>query len=79
MWLCGYCSLVVLMATQDVVILGSGAFACEAMEAAVANNAASVTLVTRERRRCGRGARALPGVAGMSHEAPCRATCPNQI
>ena len=38
---------------QDVVILGSGAFACEAMEAAVANNAAHVTLVSRERRRCG--------------------------
>lgn len=37
---------------QDVVILGSGAFACEAMEEAVANNARSVTLVARERRRC---------------------------
>ena len=35
-----------------MVILGSGAFACEAMEEAVANNARSVTLVARERRRC---------------------------
>ena len=37
---------------QDVVILGSGAFACEAMEEAVANGARSVTLVARKRRRC---------------------------
>ena len=37
---------------QDVVILGSGAFACEVMEEAVANNARSVKLVARERRRC---------------------------
>jgi len=33
------------------VILGSGAFACEAMEAAIANNAKHVTMVCRDRKR----------------------------
>ena len=36
---------------QDVVILGSGAFGLEAMEAAHRSNARSITLVTRDRDR----------------------------
>ena len=32
-------------------MLGSGAFACEAMEAAIASNAKHVTMVCRERKR----------------------------
>ena len=32
-------------------MLGSGAFACEAMEAAIANNAKHVTMVCRDRKR----------------------------
>lgn len=38
---------------QDVVIIGTGAFGCEAMRAAVRNGAASVTVVTRKRTRFG--------------------------
>lgn len=38
---------------QEVVVLGSGAFACEAMEAAIANNAKHVTMVCRDRKRYG--------------------------
>jgi hypothetical protein len=34
-----------------VVVLGSGAFACEAMEAAIANNAQHVTMICRDRKR----------------------------
>ena len=33
-------------------MLGSGAFACEAMEAAIANNAKHVTMICHERKRC---------------------------
>ena len=36
---------------QSVVVLGSGAFACEAMEAALANNAKHVTMICRDRKR----------------------------
>lgn len=36
---------------QEVIVLGSGAFACEAMEAAIANNAKHVTMVCRDRKR----------------------------
>ena len=36
---------------QEVVIIGSGAFACEAMEAAANAGARKITLVTRERKR----------------------------
>ena len=32
-------------------MLGSGAFACEAMEAAIANNAKHVTMICHERKR----------------------------
>ena len=38
-------------AVQDVVVLGSGAFACEAMEAALANGAKHVTMICRDRKR----------------------------
>lgn len=38
-------------ARQEVVIIGSGAFACEAMEAAANAGARKITLVTRERKR----------------------------
>jgi len=34
---------------QEVVIIGGGAFACEAMRSAVWNGASSVTLLTREK------------------------------
>ena len=34
---------------QEVVVLGSGAFACEAMVAAIANNAKHVTMFFDER------------------------------
>ena len=37
---------------QNVVVLGSGAFACEAMEAALASNAQHVTIICRDRKRC---------------------------
>ncbi len=36
---------------QEVVVLGSGAFACEAMEAALARGAKHVTMVCRDRKR----------------------------
>ena len=36
---------------QSVVIIGGGAFACEAMRSAVWNGAASVTLLTREKNK----------------------------
>jgi signal-transduction protein with cAMP-binding, CBS, and nucleotidyltransferase domain len=36
---------------QEVIVLGSGAFACEAMDAAIANNAKHVTMVCRDRKR----------------------------
>ena len=36
---------------QEVVIIGSGAFACEAMEAAAKAGAKKITMVTRERKR----------------------------
>ncbi len=36
---------------QNVVVLGSGAFACEAMEAALASNAKHVTMICRDRKR----------------------------
>jgi len=39
------------MTVQDVVVLGSGAFACEAMEAALNNNAKHVTIICRDRKR----------------------------
>ena len=42
---------VVQMTVQDVVVLGSGAFACEAMEAALNNNAKHVTIICRDRKR----------------------------
>ena len=45
---------------QDVVILGTGAFALEAMEAAHRARAHSITLVTRPRDRSG-----APHVSGM--------------
>ena len=41
-----------LMWAQDVVILGTGAFALEAMEAAHRAHARSITLITRARDRC---------------------------
>lgn len=34
---------------QDVVVIGGGAFACEAMRAAVHNGAGSVVMVTRDK------------------------------
>lgn len=34
---------------QNVVVIGGGAFACEAMRSAVWNGAASVTMLTREK------------------------------
>lgn len=34
-----------------MVVLGSGAFACEAMEAALASNAQHVTIICRDRKR----------------------------
>jgi cation diffusion facilitator CzcD-associated flavoprotein CzcO len=34
-----------------VVVLGAGAFACEAMEAALTNNAKHVTMICRDRKR----------------------------
>ena len=37
--------------SQEVVVIGSGAFACEAMEAAAKAGAARVTLVSRDRER----------------------------
>lgn len=40
-----------LAGLQDVVILGSGAFGLEAMEAAQRAGAKSITLVTRDRDR----------------------------
>ena len=40
------------MRAQDVVILGTGAFALEAMEAAHRAHARSITLITRARDRC---------------------------
>ena len=40
-----------LIHMQDVVILGSGAFGLEAMEAAQRSGAKSITLVTRDRDR----------------------------
>lgn len=40
------------MLVQDVVILGTGAFALEAMEAAHRARAQSITLLTRPRNRC---------------------------
>ena len=43
---------VLLMWAQDVVILGTGAFALEAMEAAHRARAKSITLITRARDRC---------------------------
>lgn len=39
------------VALQEVVVLGSGAFACEAMEAALASGAKHVTMVCRNRKR----------------------------
>ncbi|KAK9828833.1 hypothetical protein WJX72_002308 [[Myrmecia] bisecta] len=36
---------------KDVVIIGSGAFACEAMEAANRNNARHITMISRPRKR----------------------------
>ena len=39
------------MVVQDVVILGTGAFALEAMEAAHRAKARSITLLTRRRDR----------------------------
>jgi NADPH-dependent 2,4-dienoyl-CoA reductase/sulfur reductase-like enzyme len=36
---------------QEVVIIGSGAFACEAMEAASRNGARHITLISRPRTR----------------------------
>ncbi|CAK0782757.1 hypothetical protein CVIRNUC_005952 [Coccomyxa viridis] len=36
---------------KDVVVLGSGAFACEAMEAALTNGAKHVTMICRDRKR----------------------------
>ena len=55
-WCTGLVSKVTLwaltsLAVQDVVILGSGAFGLEAMEAADRAGAASITLVMRERNR----------------------------
>ncbi len=44
--------------------------ACEAMEAAVASNAASVTLVARERRRYGRGGSHPPRLGRLLHVQP---------
>ncbi len=38
---------------QNVVIMGTGSFALEAMEAAGRNNAKHITLVSRPRKRCG--------------------------
>ena len=43
----GYASVL-----QDVVVLGGGAFACEAMREAVRNGARSVTTVTRHNAKC---------------------------
>ena len=37
---------------QNVVVIGGGAFACEAMRAAVNNGAANVVMVTREKSKC---------------------------
>ena len=37
---------------QDVVVLGGGAFACEAMREAVRNGARTVTTVTRHNTKC---------------------------
>lgn len=37
--------------TQNVVIMGTGSFALEAMEAAGRNNAKHITLVSRPRKR----------------------------
>ena len=34
---------------QNIVVIGGGAFACEAMRSAVWNGAASVTMLTREK------------------------------
>ena len=45
--LCSFCDVHV----QNVVVLGSGAFACEAMEAALASNAKHVTMICRDRKR----------------------------
>ena len=36
---------------QSVVIIGGGAFACEAMRSAVWNGAANITLLTREKNK----------------------------
>lgn len=42
----------VVWLVQHVVVIGGGAFACEAMRAAVNNGAASVVMVTREKSKC---------------------------
>ena len=42
----------VWLALQKVVIMGTGAFALEAMEAADRSNAEHITLVSRPRNKC---------------------------
>ena len=55
---------------QRVVILGSGAFGLEAMEAANRAGAASITLVMRRRDRCARPHPALPLEGGRPPPPP---------
>jgi uncharacterized NAD(P)/FAD-binding protein YdhS len=58
---------------QDVVILGTGAFALEAMEAAHRAHARSITLITRPRDRCVAHCIPVPShdAAGRSYAGTC--------
>jgi hypothetical protein len=49
--LCHTFTEAVLPTVQDVVVIGTGAFGCEAMREAVRNGAASVTVITRRSNR----------------------------
>lgn len=56
---------------QDVVVLGGGAFACEAMREAVRNGARTVTTVTRHNTKYGQPQFLLCGSHSQLADSAC--------
>ncbi len=66
------------MIVQHVVILGGGAFGCEAMRSAVWNGAGSVTMVTREKSKCGMRLHACAMAVPHHHHSLAGPVCQSQ-